>query len=66
MRHRRHLAAVALSNVVGLLVDSLLFLPLAFGSLAYLGGQVAGKVATTVLAVAVLAGARAFRSAVPA
>jgi uncharacterized PurR-regulated membrane protein YhhQ (DUF165 family) len=36
--------AVALSNTVGAVVDSLLFLWLAFGSFAYLQGQVVGKV----------------------
>lgn len=66
LRDRSRLAAVGLSNAVGLLVDSLLFLPLAFGSLTYLAGQLVGKTITTVLAVAVLAGARARRRAVPA
>jgi len=55
LRHRNRIGAVGLSNALGLLVDSLLFLPLAFGSLAYLDGQLAGKAATTVLAIAVLA-----------
>lgn len=41
---RRSLAgAVALSNTVGAVVDSVIFLWLAFGSLAFLPGQVAGK-----------------------
>ncbi|MGW5051571.1 VUT family protein [Actinokineospora sp. NPDC004072] len=66
LRDRSRLAAVGLSNAVGLLADSLLFLPLAFGSLTYLAGQLAGKTITTVLAVAVLAGVRARRRAVPA
>ena len=66
LRRRSRLTAVGLSNAVGLLADSLLFLPLAFGSLTYLTGQLAGKTITTVLAVAVLAGACARRRAVPA
>ncbi|MFI7680960.1 VUT family protein [Amycolatopsis sp. K13G38] len=66
LRDRSHLAAVSVSNAVGLLVDSLLFLPLAFGSLTYLTGQLVGKTATTALAVALLAGVRARRRAVPA
>ncbi|MCE7011671.1 VUT family protein [Kibdelosporangium philippinense] len=66
LRQRNRLAAVGLSNAIGLLVDSLLFLPLAFGSLTYLSGHIAGKTATTVLAVAVLTGTRAHRRAVPA
>ncbi|MGA8115672.1 MAG: VUT family protein [Actinocatenispora sp.] len=66
LRHRSQIAAVGLSNTLGLLVDSLLFLPLAFGSLTYLGGQLVGKTATTAIAVAVLVGTRARRRAVPA
>ena len=58
MHRRRWLLAVAASNIVGLVVDSALFLWLAFGSLAYLPGQVVGKAWMTVLAVAVLAVAR--------
>jgi queuosine precursor transporter len=65
LRRRNQLAAVGLSNAVGLVVDSLLFLPLAFGSLTYLAGQLFGKAATTVLAVPLLAGARAHRRVVP-
>lgn len=64
LRGESYLAAVGLSNTLGLLVDSLLFLPLAFGSLTYLTGHIAGKTTTTVLVVAVLARAR--RSAVSA
>jgi uncharacterized PurR-regulated membrane protein YhhQ (DUF165 family) len=51
---RQWLTAVALSNTVGLLVDSVLFLQLAFGSLAFLPGQIVGKWWMTALAVAVL------------
>ncbi|MGY6658643.1 VUT family protein [Amycolatopsis sp. TRM77291] len=50
LRRRSQLAAVGLSNVLGLLVDTLVFLPLAFGSL----DQLVGKVVTTVLAVTLL------------
>lgn len=50
----RWLRAVALSNTVGLLADSILFLWLAFGSLEFLPGQVLGKAYMTLLAVAVL------------
>lgn len=58
---RRHgwLRAVAVSNVVGLVADSAIFLWLAFGSLAFISGQVVGKVEMTVLAVVVLGGWRA-------
>jgi uncharacterized PurR-regulated membrane protein YhhQ (DUF165 family) len=54
LRRRNWLAAVALSNTVGLVVDSALFLWLAFGSLDFLAGQVVGKGYMTILAVAVL------------
>lgn len=66
LRRRSWLGAVALSNTVGLVLDSALFLWLAFGSLEYLAGQVVGKAETTVLAVAVLALVRRHRTAVAA
>ena len=52
---RTWLGAVLLSNIAGLLLDSLLFLTLAFGSLAFFWGQVAGKGFMTLIAVALLA-----------
>ena len=65
LHRRRWLVAVAASNVVGLVVDSALFLWLAFGTLAYLPGQIAGKAWMTLLAVAILAvGRRVTRKAV--
>jgi uncharacterized PurR-regulated membrane protein YhhQ (DUF165 family) len=54
LKERHWLGAVALSNTVGLVVDSALFLALAFGSLAFLPGQIVGKAWMTALAVAVL------------
>lgn len=60
LRRRRWLTAVIASNVVGLVVDSVLFLWLAFGSLTYLTGQVVGKAWMTALAVVLLAVARRF------
>ena len=54
LRRRNWLAAVALSNTVGLVADSVLFLSLAFGSLDFLAGQVVGKLWMTLLAVALL------------
>jgi queuosine precursor transporter len=54
LAERRWLAAVAASNVVGTVVDSIVFLTLAFHSLALLRGQVVGKLWMTLLAVAVL------------
>ena len=58
LRRRRWLLAVGLSNMVGLVVDSALFLALAFGSLELLLGQVVGKTWMTLLAVGLLAWAR--------
>jgi uncharacterized PurR-regulated membrane protein YhhQ (DUF165 family) len=53
---RRGLAiAVTASNLVGAVVDSIIFLSLAFGSLAFLPGQIIGKMEMTALAVALLA-----------
>jgi hypothetical protein len=58
LRGRSWLGAVALSNTVGLVVDSALFLLLAFGSLEFLAGQVVGKAWMTALAIVVLMGSR--------
>lgn len=54
LRRRGLTVAVLASNAVGLVVDSLLFLHLAFGSLAFLPGQIVAKAEMTLLAVAVL------------
>jgi uncharacterized PurR-regulated membrane protein YhhQ (DUF165 family) len=43
LARRRLVIAVAASGAVGLVVDSIVFLWLAFGSLDFLGGQVIGK-----------------------
>jgi hypothetical protein len=48
-RARSWLGAVALSNTVGLVIDSALFLWLAFGSLEFFWGQVVGKAWMTLL-----------------
>jgi queuosine precursor transporter len=61
LRERGWLTAVAASNAVGLVVDSVLFLALAFGSLAFLPGQIVGKTWMTALAVAALAAGRVAR-----
>jgi hypothetical protein len=62
LRARHWLGAVALSNTVGLVLDSMLFLWLAFGSLAFLAGQIVGKAWMTALAVGLLWEARRVRS----
>ena len=58
LRERALTTAVVASNVVGLVMDSALFLFLAFGSLDFLAGQVVGKGWMTLLAIAVLWGFR--------
>lgn len=58
LRRKGWLPAVVASNVVGLFADSLLFLWLAFGSLAFLWGQVVGKAWMTVLAVLLILASR--------
>ena len=50
LQRRRLVLAVAASGAVGLVVDSLVFLWLAFGSLDFLAGQVIGKAWMVVLA----------------
>ncbi|MYB41407.1 MAG: VUT family protein [Chloroflexi bacterium] len=54
IRERSRLLAIAGSNTVGLVVDSALFLSLAFGSLEFLTGQVVGKFYMTVTAVVLI------------
>jgi len=50
LQRRRFVTAVFASSVVGLVVDSLVFLHLAFGSLDFLAGQVIGKAWMVLLA----------------
>jgi queuosine precursor transporter len=59
LRRRHWLGAVAASNTVGLVIDSALFLWLAFGSLDFLIGQIVGKLWVTGVAVIILWGWRA-------
>ena len=54
LREKNRALAVLLSNTVGAVVDSALFLWLAFGSLEFLSGQVLGKSWTTLLALALM------------
>lgn len=61
LRRRFWLGAVVASNTVGILVDSALFLWLAFGSLDFLAGQAVGKLYMTAIAVALIALWRARR-----
>jgi len=55
LQKRGLVLAVAASSVVGLLVDSVIFLWLAFGSLEYLSGQVIGKAWMVLLALPIVA-----------
>ena len=54
LRQRHWLGAVALSNSFGLVLDSVIFLWLAFSSLAFLKGQIVGKAWMTLLAIGLL------------
>lgn len=49
LRHRRLWLAVFLSGIVGAVVDSAVFLWLAFGSLDFIAGQIVGKTWVTLL-----------------
>jgi uncharacterized PurR-regulated membrane protein YhhQ (DUF165 family) len=55
LQSRNWLAAVVLSNTAGAVVDSVLFLLLAFGSLDFLSGQVIGKMYMTIPVVLLVA-----------
>ena len=61
LRRRGWVLAVVSSNMVGLIVDSVLFLSLAFGSLAFVEGQIIGKAYMTIGAIVVLWVARYIR-----
>jgi queuosine precursor transporter len=54
LQRRGLVLAVAASSVVGLVVDSVIFLWLAFGSLDYLAGQVIGKAWMVLFAIPVV------------
>lgn len=51
LARRRLVAAVVASSVVGLVVDSIVFLWLAFGSMEFLLGQIVGKLWMVLLAI---------------
>ncbi|MBO6947201.1 MAG: VUT family protein [Rhodospirillales bacterium] len=51
LQERRLITAVIASSVIGLVIDSMVFLYLAFGSLEYLAGQIVGKGWMVVLAI---------------
>jgi hypothetical protein len=51
LQRRRLLLAVIASSLVGLVVDSIVFLALAFGSLEFLPGQIIGKTWAVLIAI---------------
>jgi uncharacterized PurR-regulated membrane protein YhhQ (DUF165 family) len=51
LQRRRLVLAVAASSAVGLVIDSIVFLWLAFGDLSFLAGQIIGKAWMVLLAV---------------
>jgi len=51
LQRRRLVTAVVASSVAGLVIDSVVFLWLAFGSLAFLPGQIVGKLWAVLFAV---------------
>ncbi len=55
LQKRGLVAAVVASSAVGLVVDSVVFLSLAFGSLDYLAGQIVGKAWMVLLAIPLIA-----------
>ncbi|MGW5646202.1 VUT family protein [Saccharopolyspora sp. NPDC003752] len=61
LRTPSRLGAVMGSNIIGLVTDSALFVPLAFGSFTAVPGQVLGKTVATTLTVAVLLATKAVR-----
>jgi hypothetical protein len=58
LRKKGFARAVLASNAVGLVIDSVLFLSIAFGSLAFLKGQIVGKAWVTIGTVALIVVAR--------
>ncbi|WP_244190415.1 VUT family protein [Streptomyces caeruleatus] len=66
LRRLSLMVAVAVSNTVGAVADSVIFLSLAFGSLAFLPGQLLGKTLMTLAALTVIAVVRRRRRTVTA
>jgi queuosine precursor transporter len=55
LARRRLVAAVVASSFVGLVVDSIVFLWLAFGSLEFIAGQIVGKAWMVLLSIPLVA-----------
>ncbi len=58
LAEKSFVGAVAASNTVGAVADSMLFLWLAFGSLAFIEGQIVGKLWMTLVALPLVFGLR--------
>lgn len=54
LQRKRLVLAVVASGLVGLLIDSLLFLQLAFGNLDFLAGQIIGKAWVVLIAIPII------------
>lgn len=61
LREKKFYTAVVLSGLVGSIVDSAVFLIIAFGSLQFIEGQILGKMWMTIAAVGALMAIRASR-----
>jgi len=61
IRQRSRLIGIAASNTVGVIVDSALFLSLAFGSLEFVTGQIVGKSYMTLFVVVLIVAWRQWR-----
>ena len=59
LQKRRMILAVVASSIVGLIVDSAVFLQLAFGDLTYIWGQIVGKAWMVLFAIPFIAWLRA-------
>ncbi len=62
LQRRRLVLAVFASGIVGLVIDSVVFLQLAFGSLEFLPGQIVGKAWMVIFALPVIAWVRQYES----
>ena len=62
LARKRLIAAVAASSIVGAIIDSAVFLLIAFGSLIYLPGQVLGKTWMVLLALPIIHMTRRLRA----
>ncbi len=54
LQRRHFISGVVASNIVGVVVDSIVFLTVAFGSLSLFEGQVIGKARMTLVAIPVV------------